>query len=125
MLALCAGAIWSVVALLTDGSANWMVLPAAAVVVWSLGFMPPLSGPARAVVAFLLLLACIVYAQLLNAASVLAGQLGLPFKEALLTMGPELAWAVARARTPVWALFLLLATAIVLAAYAYRGAARS
>ena len=120
MLALCAGAIWSVVALLTGGNATWMVLPAAVVVVWSLGFMPPIPRLARALVVAALLLATVVYAHVLNAATVLAGQLGVPFKQSLTTMGAEMAWALSLARTPAWAIALLLATVLGAAVFAYR-----
>lgn len=120
MLALCAGAIWSVVALLTGGNATWMVLPAAAVVVWSLGFMPPLARLPRAILAAALLLATVAYAHVLNAATVLAGQLGVSFRQSLTTMGAEMAWALSLARTPTWAVVLLLATVVSVALYAYR-----
>ena len=120
MLALCAGAIWSVVALLTGGNADWMVIPAAVVVVWSLGFMPPIPRLARALVVAALLLATVVYAHVLNAATVLAAQLGVPFKQSLTTMGPEMAWALSLARTPAWAIALLLATVLGAAVFAYR-----
>lgn len=82
MLALCAGAAWSVVALVTGGTAAWMVVPAAVVVVWSLGFMPPLPNAARAIVAPLLLVASVSYAHFLSAASIVASQLGVPFQRA-------------------------------------------
>lgn len=117
-LALCAGAVWSVVTVLTGDQAAWMALPAAAVAVFACA---ALSRPAlRAATAAACTLLSALYAYTLGAASVVAMSLGVPFVESLRGIGPEMALAIANARTGPVASAIVLGCALAAAAVAYR-----
>lgn len=99
LLALCAGAVWSVVALVLGGDAAFMALPAALVVLHALGYVRPATRASSVVVALVLYGVAVGYAHYLNAASVIASQLGLAFLDVLRDVGPEMATALTLART--------------------------
>ena len=122
LLALCAGAVWSVVALLVRGDAPFMAAPTAIVVVYALDYLKLPRGGARAAGALLLYAAAIVYAHYLNAASIVAAQLGVSFVDALVRVGPEMAYALATARGNGVDLAILVAIGALLAGYVARKA---
>ena len=120
LLALCAGAVWSVVALLVDGDAPWMAAPTALVIVHALGYLKLPPGPERAAGALSLYLAAIAYAYYLNGASIVASQLGLGYVDVLKSIGPEMAWALATTRGNVVDAAVLAAIALLLVVFAAR-----
>ncbi|HVF34798.1 MAG TPA: hypothetical protein VND91_05690 [Candidatus Saccharimonadia bacterium] len=98
LLALCAGAIWAVVALILGDDVSWMAAPTALVVLYAISSTKVAARPARAAAALVLYAAAVVYAQYLHSASVVASQLGIGFYDALSGIGPEMAYALATAR---------------------------
>jgi hypothetical protein len=98
LLALCVGAVWPVVALVLRSDAAWMALFAALVAVFAVGLLALRTRWARAAIALLLTLVSVTYAQYLSAAAVVTSMLGIPFRTVLGSMGPEMAFALARAR---------------------------
>ena len=56
LLALCAGAVWSVLALMLGDPAQWMALPAGAVAVWAVDWVAPRHAWVRALLATLAVL---------------------------------------------------------------------
>jgi hypothetical protein len=99
LLALCAGAVWSVVALILGGDAAFMALPAALVVLHGLGYVKPATRMSSVAISLGLYLVAVAYAHYLNAASVISSQLGLEFIDVLRDVGPEMATALTMART--------------------------
>ena len=99
LLALCAGAVWSVVALIVGGDAAFMALPAALVVLHGLAYVKASTRFANVAAALVLYGVAVAYAHYLNAASVVSAQLGLEFLDVLRDVGPEMATALALART--------------------------
>ena len=120
LLALCAGAVWSVVALVLGGDAAFMALPAALVVLHGLGYVKPATRGSSVVAALALYAVAVVYAHYLNAASVVSSQLGLAFLDVLRDVGPEMATALTLARTTALDLATIVIVAIGLALLAAR-----
>ena len=118
LLALCAGAVWSVVTVITGNQAPWMALPAAALAVFGCSSLRSRAWRAFAAVACTLISA--VYAWVLGAASVVSASLAVPFGESLRSIGPEMALAIATARTGPLAASFVLAVALVAGAVAWR-----
>ena len=117
LLALCVGAVWPVIGMILHSDAAWMGIAAAVVAGFGAGMLALPRAWARAVVALLLTAVSIAYAQYLNAAAVVTGAIGIPFRAVVSTMGPEMAFALARARMSstgalVMALALVIAAAI-------------
>ena len=98
LLALCAGAVWSVVALFTGSGAAWMALPAGIVSGIGIATVGTHDAATRALIAGLLTLTSAAYAYFLNAATVISMTLGIPFQSALADIGAEMAWAMTVAR---------------------------
>jgi hypothetical protein len=115
LVALCGGALWPVVALVTSSDAPWMAFAPAASALLATTSLALGSPLLRALTAALYTSIGIAYGQFLIAAGVVAGGLGVPIRSALVDMGPELAFALAWARNRGPALWLMLA-AIVIAA---------
>ena len=118
LLALCAGAVWSVATVLSGNQAPWMALPAAALAVFACSSLR--SRAWRALTAFLCTLISAVYAWVLAAASVVSSSLAVPFGESLLGIGPEMALAIASARTGPLAASFVLAVALAAGAVAWK-----
>jgi len=122
LLALCAGAVWSVVALILGDGAAWMCVPAALVAYHGLSYLKPASAIAR-VGSVLALYACTVaYAHYLLSASIVSAQLGLHFRDVLLNVGPEMAIALATSRGDWLDAAAIGVVGVVLAAFAARRA---
>lgn len=110
LLALCAGAIWSVVALIVVSPVHWMVIPAVAVAVAGSDFLRAAPALSQAAAAAAMTIVSTLYAHYLSAASLVAGVLGIEFQDALTNIGAEMALALSLARTEPWpAAGLLLA----------------
>lgn len=113
LLALCVGAVWPVVALFSRGDAAWMALAAGLVAACSVGLLAIETPWVRALLAAALTLVSIAYAKYLTAAAAVTAVMGLPFRVVVATIGPEMAFAIARARlTPVDRLLLLAGVAL-------------
>lgn len=108
LLALCAGAVWSVVAVVTAGPAAWMVVPTIYATRFGLSHVPYRSPSARALLTALLVAAGMAYALYLQAASLITSQLGVPFGESVKTIGPTLAWMLMSSRIGPVALGVLI-----------------
>jgi hypothetical protein len=121
LLALCAGAVWSVVALFFRGDAPWMAAPAALLILHALGYLKLTHRAARIAAALALYLATIAYAHYLNGASIVSSQLGVGFGDALTALGPEMAWALAITRGTALDVAILAAIGLALAFIAGRG----
>lgn len=98
LLALCVGAIWPVVGLMRKSDAGWMALVAAIVAIYGVRLVALERAWLRAVLGALLCASSVAYAQYLSAAAVVTSVIGIPFRAVLATMGPEMAYAIARAR---------------------------
>ncbi len=125
LLSLCVGAVWAVVTLFTRDQAPWMVLPAALVAVAGSAFVPPRRPWLRAIVAAILTGVSVAYAFALVAASIVAGSLDVPLLVTLGRIGPEMAFAIASARTGPVAIAMLAAGALLAATLAFRRASRA
>lgn len=124
LLALCAGAVWSVVGVFFQTTAIFMVVPAIYVARHAVG-VTRLRAPAlRALIAALLVVATAAYALYLHAASAITSYVGVSFPEALATIGPKLAWMIAMARTSPAGHFVLAAAPLVAALVEYVEARR-
>lgn len=122
LLALCAGAVWAVIALIAGDDASWMSAGVALAVLYALSTLKLDRGPGRAAAALVLYAAGVVYAQYLHSASVVASQLGIGYFDALSGIGPEMAYALATARgNPVDAAVIAV-VGVALAVVAWRGA---
>ena len=111
-LALCVGAVWAVATMFTRDQAPWMVLPAALVAVLATAAVPPRLRLVRALAAAVLTIVSVAYAYALSAASVVAGSLDVPFLQTLVRMGPEMAFAIADARTGPVAIAIVVVGAL-------------
>jgi hypothetical protein len=98
LLAFCVGAIWPVIGLMRRSDAPWMVFVAAAVAIYAVRMIALHSRWMRVIAALSLTAISIAYAQYLAAAAVVTSVIGIPFRAVLTSMGPEMAFAVARAR---------------------------
>lgn len=125
LLSLCVGAVWAVVALFTRDQAAWMVLPAALVAVAGSASVPPRLRWLRALFAIVLTFVSVAYAFALIAASIVAGSLDVPLLVTLGRIGPEMAFALAKARTGPVALAMLAAGALLAACLAFWRAGRA
>jgi hypothetical protein len=123
-LALCAGALWSLVSLVLRGDAAWMAAPAALVAVIGAGFIKSAHRAVAATLALALTLLAAVYALYLNAATLIATRLGLDLGTALRDIGPEMATALMRARLDATDFSLIGGSALLAGAIAWRRAAR-
>jgi hypothetical protein len=120
MCALASGAVWCLAALYADRTLAWLVIPAAALIVWALraqGLGGTVSGAVAA--AAFTLLAC-AYALLLLGASRLAAALDLPLAAVVRGMDIGTFGAVAWARLARWEVALCVLTALAAAALAAR-----
>lgn len=125
MLALAAGAVWSLLALMMRADLPWMALLLAAVGAFAAGFVPSRSAFRRAAWAALLTGAGIAYAQFLHAANVISIALGTPLRDTLAAIGTEMAFALSLARlSRVGAIAIALAP-VVAAVLAWRAARRA
>jgi len=115
LVALCGGALWPVVALITASDAPWMAFAPTLSALLATSGLALASPLLRALVAAVYTGIGSAYGQYLIAAGVIASGLGVSLRSALLDTGPELGFALARARNSDAALWLMLA-AIVLAA---------
>ena len=115
LLALCAGAVWSVVSVVTGDTAAWMVVPTIYATRFGLSHVPYRSPVFRASLSALLVIAGTAYALYLQAASLITSQLGVPFGESVRTVGPTLAWMMMYARLPPLAFASLAAAPLVAA----------
>ncbi len=102
-----------------------MALPSAAIVLYALSYPNPSSRTARALFALALYALTIAYAHYLHAASLVTFQLGTSFRDALVAIGPEMAWALATARGDAIDAALMLLVGAALAVLAARGASAS
>lgn len=125
MLALCAGAVWSVLALMLGEPAQWMALPCGAVAVWAVDWVAPRHAWVRALLAIFLVLIAAAYAYYLYSASVVSMNLGIPFGDALRRIGAEMAFAVSLARAPLAQGWLIALSALVAAAVSWRRGPRT
>jgi hypothetical protein len=123
-LAMCAGALWSLVALVLRGDVAWMAAPAALVAVIGAGFVKSAPRAVAAALALALTLLAAAYALYLNAATLLATRLGIGLGSALRDVGPEMAAALVRARLDATEFALIGGSALLAAAVAWRRAAR-
>jgi hypothetical protein len=119
LLALCVGAVWPVVAVLSRSDAPWMALVAAVVAVFSVGMFALQAAWLRVALALALTAISVVYAQYLLAAAVVTGIMGLPFRDVVASIGPEMACALACTRATPTAAALILGALIAAALGAY------
>jgi hypothetical protein len=127
MLALCAGAVWAVVILLTNNLSSWMAVIAGAVAGLASVLGPWRTPIARALFAGVLTLLSIGYAHYLAAAVMVAGSLSYDLKATLFALGPEMAYAITAARVTLASLYLFgcgVALAIYIAVRQARAATR-
>ena len=115
LLALCIGAVWPVIGLVLGSDAYWMALLAALVAAFGTGMLALRAAWLRAAVALALTCVSIAYAQFLNAAVLVTGAVGLPFRAVVTTMGADMALLLARLRLST-AGAVVIAAALVLAA---------
>jgi|SRR5436190_840310 len=115
LVALCGGALWPVVSMLTSSDAPWMAFAPVLSALLATAGLALGSAPLRALVAALYTGLGIAYGQYLMAAGAIAAGLGVPLRSALLDTGLELGFALAWARNRGPALAMMLG-AIVLAA---------
>lgn len=125
MLALAAGAVWSLVAMLMRDDVPWMAIPLALVGALAAGLVPVRHAYARAAWAAILTLAGIAYAQFLHAANIVSFALGTPLREALAAIGTEMAFALSLARVSRVGAILIVLAPLIAAALAWRAARRS
>src|SRR4249920_3919478 len=120
LVALCGGALWPVVALVTASDAPWMAFAPAATALVATGGLAMGSAVLRALTAAFYTGIGIAYGQYLIAAGVVANGLGVPLRSALFDMGPELGFALAWTRNRGPALWLMLAAIVLAALFAAR-----
>ena len=120
LVALCGGALWPVVSVLTSSDAPWMAFAPTASALLATAGLALGSAFLRALTAALYTGIGIAYGQYLIAAGVISSGLGVPLRSALFDMGPELGFALAWARNSSLALWLMLAAIVVAAALAAR-----
>ena len=124
MVALAAGAVWSLVALMLRNDAPWMAIPLALVGAIAAGFVPVRHAWGRAAWAALLTLAGIAYAQFLHAANVISIALGTPLRDTLAAIGTEMAFALSVARVSRIGAIAIVAAPFLAAALAWHRARR-
>ena len=124
-LALCVGAVWAVATLFTGDQAPWMVLPAAFMAIVGSTAVPNRLRLLRAFAAAVLTVVSVAYAYALAAATIVAGSLDVPFLTTLVRMGPEMAFAIADARTGPVALAIVVVGALGAGAAAWWRAGRA
>jgi hypothetical protein len=120
LVALCGGAVWPVVALLTGSDAPWMAFASTVTALLAASSLAMPSQWLRAAVAAAYAAIGIAYAQYLIAAGVIAGTLGVPVRTAIFNTGTDLAFAMARSRNSATALALMLVAVGVAALLAAR-----
>jgi len=121
LIALCGGALWPIVALVTRSDAAWMAFACALSAVLAVLGLRASPGVRAACAAFYTILG-IAYAQYLIASGVIAGTLGVSLRNAVVGLGPEMAFALAYARASRMSL-AMMALAVVGAAWvAWRSA---
>jgi hypothetical protein len=111
---LCLGALWSIFSAISGGLSGVFALLAALAIVGLCAFNGFRASLARALLACGMLLLAMVYQAYLQAAAIVAAQLGTGLYETARSLGFEFAFAVARAQTPL-AVQLWYAIALVLA----------
>ncbi len=112
-LPLAAGALWSALSLRFSAELPAMALACAAATWPARHYLSPRSGLLRGTLSLLICAIGIAYAHWLKSASIIAANIGVGFMDALLTIGADLTFAIARARTDFGSLaFALVALAL-------------
>ncbi len=119
MSALAAGAIWSVVAIVFNRELSWLAVPIGI----SIAQISRMNGPElrwlnALLAATFTLLAC-GYAQYLLAAVRMTRLLGIPLKNALMSVGPDMAFALARVTISAFDLVWIVAGTLIAAIWAW------
>jgi hypothetical protein len=113
MTALAGGAVWCLIALYARRDLIALALPIAGLIVWALrahGYAGRWSGSAVAAICVALASAYSLY---LQASAQVASVLGLPLREALLQIGPRMAFDIMRANLDAVGAATLLAAVLV------------
>ncbi|HVV98252.1 MAG TPA: hypothetical protein VHC92_14010 [Rhodanobacteraceae bacterium] len=113
MTALAGGAVWCLIALYARRDLIALALPIAGLIVWALrahGYAGRWSGAAVAAICVALASAYSLY---LQASAQVASVLGLPLREALLQIGPRMAFDIMRANLDAVGAATLLAAVLV------------
>lgn len=96
MLGLAAGAVWMVVTLYLRHPLPWLALPIGALLAWTIrGYVRSPGGGAALLAAWATMLAAI-YVNMLIAAVLIAGNMGMGLIDALRTAGISMLWQLAR-----------------------------
>lgn len=112
LLALCAGAVWSVLALILGDPSQWFAIAAGLVAIWAVDWVSAPRAIVRATFAAALVFLAAGYAYYLYAASVVSIKLGIPFADTVRVIGVEMAYALSVARAPLLQGFLIGASAL-------------
>ena len=113
MTALAGGAVWCLIALYARRDLIALALPIAGLIAWALrahGYAGRWSGAAVAAICVALASAYSLY---LQASAQVASVLGLPLREALLQIGPRMAFDIMRANLDAVGAATLLAAVLV------------
>ena len=112
-------AAWVAAAMISGSQCSWMAVVAALDAAWLLRLAGAPRGNARMVAGVLATLAAIALAHWGIVAAHLSGMMGLPFLDAMLRLGPSLAWTLSALANTTTDL-ALLALGLVVAAFASR-----
>lgn len=112
-------AAWVAAAMIAASQCSWMAVVAALDAAWLLRLAGAPAGNGRMVAGVLATIAAIVLAHWGIVAAHLSGMMGLPFLDAMLRLGPSLAWTLSALANTTTDL-ALLALGLVVAAFASR-----
>jgi hypothetical protein len=114
MAASCAGAVWALMRLITGNQAALLAILCAVLLVYLLQKLAFGAGIVRAVAAALLTTIAIVHACYIAAAGMIAAEMSFGLLESMRRIGPEMAFAMARAHTSIFDI-AVYAIAVILA----------
>jgi hypothetical protein len=96
MLGLAAGAVWMVLAMYLRHPAPWLALPLGAMLAWTIRTCVRPPGRGAALMAAAATLLATLYVNMLMAAVLIAGNMGMGLIEAMRTAGAGMLWQLAR-----------------------------
>ena len=119
MSAFAAGAIWSVAAITFDRELSWLALPIGLAIAQISRVNGPRTRWLNALLAAILTLMACVYAQYLHAAVRMARLLGISLKHALINVGPDMAFALARVTISTFDLVWIVTGTLIAAVWTW------
>ena len=95
MLGLAAGAVWMVVTLYLGHALPWLAIPAGVLLGWTIRSCVRSAGTGAAALAAWATVLAVIYVNMLIAAALIAGNMGLGLIDALRTAGVGMLWQLA------------------------------